>query len=94
MKRLILSLFAATVACCGCAHQYAVKLTNGTELIAPSKPHLKGANYHYKDARGQDVAIPQSRVLQIQPTSMAAEEKKLEQPKYPKPKRHWWQFWR
>jgi hypothetical protein len=94
MKKLILPLLVTIVAFCGCAHQYVIKLSNGTELIAPSKPHLKGANYHYKDARGQDVAIPQSRVMQIQPTSMAAEEKKLEQAKYAKPKNHWWQFWR
>src|SRR5215470_3554194 len=94
MKTLILPLLLATLAGSGCANQYVIKLSNGTELIAPSKPHLKGANYYYKDARGQEVAIPQSRVTQIAPASMVEEEKKFEQPKYQKPKRHWWQFWR
>src|SRR5436190_19784174 len=94
MKTTLLPILILVASLCGCAHQYILKLSNGTELTSPSKPRLKGANYHYKDAQGRDVVIPQSRVMQIQPASMAEEEKKFQQQKYSEPKRHWWQFWR
>lgn len=92
MKKFLLPLALGLFTLCGCAHQYVVKLSNGTELSTPSKPKLKGANYYVKDAKGIEHPIPQSRVSVIQPASMAAQEKKVA--KYPKTKRHWWQFWR
>jgi len=96
MKKTIFPFVIVLASLCGCAHQYVVKLTNGTELSAPSKPRLKGANYHYKDAQGREVVIAQSRVMEIQPESMAAEDKKLQQEKlkYKEHKKHWWQFWK
>jgi hypothetical protein len=92
MRKLVLPLVLSVFALCGCAHQYVMKLTNGVEISTPSKPKLKGANYYYKDAKGNEHPIAQSRVAAIMPASFAAEEKKVA--KYPEPKRHWWQFWR
>jgi hypothetical protein len=94
MKRLLLPLAAAAMMSAGCAHQYVMKLTNGTQISTPSKPKLKGANYYYKDALGRENVMPQSRVMEVEPASFVEEEKKSQQPVYHKPKRHWWQFWR
>jgi hypothetical protein len=93
MKKSLPPILLAATLLCGCAHQYVMKLSNGVEVTTNSKPKLKGVHYCYKDAQGRDVYVPQSRVLQIEPASMAAEEKKFEAPKVKKPK-HWWQFWR
>ena len=94
MKRFTLPLVASVALCCGCAHQYVMKLTNGSEISTPSKPKLKGANYYYKDALGRENVIPQSRVMVVEPEEFAKEEKKAQQPVYHKQKNHWWQFWR
>ena len=96
MNRLVLLLAVGMVAATGCTTQYVMKLSNGSTITTPGKPKLKGTYYHFKDAKGQDNMVPQSRVVLIQPASMAAEEKKKfeAQTAYPKPKTHWWQFWR
>ena len=94
MKRLVLALAVCVFAVCGCASQYVMKLSNGGAISTPSKPKLEGSYYRYKDAKGQVYYIPQSRVLEIQPASMAEEELKSKSYSYPEPKRHWWQFWR
>ena len=78
---------------CGCASQYVLKLNNGMQVTSNGKPRLKDGYYYYKDAKGHKIPVPQGRVLQIEPASMAAEEKKFSVPN-PKQKRHWWQFWR
>ena len=93
MKQSLLPVVLALAVCGGCAHQYVLKLSNGMQVTSASKPRLKGAYYYYKDAQGNEVPIPQSRVMQIEPASMAAEEKKFTTPN-PNPKRHWWQFWK
>jgi hypothetical protein len=93
MKRLLL-LVLCLIGVCGCAHQYVMKLTNGMQISTPGKPKLKGDAYYFKDAYGREHSIPQSRVLVIQPESMAVEENKPRTISYPKPKTHWWQFWK
>ena len=80
------------VALCGCAHEYVMKLSNGMQITTPHKPKLQGANYYYKDAQGRENIIPQSRVVEIEPASMVAEDNKFT-PANPKTK-HWWQFWK
>lgn len=92
MKKWIFPLTACVALLCGCAHQYVMKLNNGLQISTPHKPKLQGSNYCYKDAQGRDNFIPQSRVQEIAPASMAAEENKFT-PVSPKPK-HWWQFWK
>jgi hypothetical protein len=91
MKRLILPLTLSLLALSGCAHHYVMKLSNGTQITTPSKPRLKGSSYHYKDASGRDNVIPQSRVMEIEPASMAQEENKFE-PVQPRKKKWYWPF--
>jgi hypothetical protein len=70
----------------GCAHQYVIKLSNGTKVTTASKPKLKHGYYVYKDAAGNEAKpIPQGRVVEIEPASMAEEEK--DQFKPPKPRK-------
>jgi hypothetical protein len=91
MKRWIWVLAASAACICGCAQHYVMKLSNGMQITADGKPKLKGSTYYYKDAQGQEHAIPQGRVQMIEPTSLAAEESKftVEQPR----KKHWyWPF--
>jgi len=52
-----------------------MKLNNGRQIVTASKPRLKGANYYYKDARGQVNSVPVGRVIEVLPASMAEEEK-------------------
>jgi hypothetical protein len=89
MKNLFLALLALSL--CGCAHQYVMKLTNGMKISTPSKPQLRGSNYYFKDARGEEQAIPQSRVMEIEPESMAKEESKFKV-NQPKTKHWYWPF--
>ena len=91
MKKLFFILCLEVLVTCGCAHQYVMKLSNGMRVTTPSKPKLKGAVYYFKDASGQINTVPQSRVLEIEPASMAADEDKFT-PVKPK-KSHWWKFW-
>ncbi len=96
MKRFGLVLVLGILVCSGCTRRYMIKLSNGSTITTASKPKLQGAYYHFKDAKGQDNVVPQGRVQLIEPASMATEEKKQFQAQsaYPKPKNHWWQFWR
>jgi hypothetical protein len=94
MRKLALLVAFGVLVVCGCSHQYVMKLNNGMTLTTASKPKLKGGTYSYKDAFGRTNYVAQSRVVMIEPASMAAEEKKFEAPSNPTPKNHWWQFWR
>jgi hypothetical protein len=89
-KRFLPVLFALLV-CSGCAHQYVMKLSNGLTITTPSKPKLKNGYYVYKDAKGKDHYIPQGRVNEIEPASMAAEENQFT-PSQPKQKHWYWPF--
>jgi hypothetical protein len=91
MKRLSLLLLLNCLIFCGCAHHYVMKLTNGSQITTPSKPKLKGSSYHFKDASGRENVIPQSRVMMIEPASMAAEENQFA-PVSPKKKKWYWPF--
>ncbi len=92
MNKWILLLAVSVFALCGCAHQYVMRLTNGMQITTPHKPKLQGATYVYKDAQGRENYVPQSRVVEVAPASMVAEENKFTVSK-PKQK-HWWQFWK
>jgi hypothetical protein len=84
MNRLALLLLLCLAALTGCARQYVMKLSNGTRVTTASKPKLKQGYYTFKDAAGNQNKISQNRVLEIEPASMAEEEKKRFSP--PKPK--------
>jgi hypothetical protein len=75
MNRIAFLLLVCASALTGCAHQYVMKLSNGTKITTASKPKLKRGYYTFKDAAGKENRVPQGRVLEIQPVSMAAEDK-------------------
>ncbi len=91
MRRLLLPLALSAGLLCGCARQYVVKLNNGLQITTPHKPVLKGSSYYYKDAKGNEQVIPQSRVQLIEPASMAREETQFT-PQQPKQKHWYWPF--
>jgi hypothetical protein len=93
MKTLLLPLLASLLVLCGCAHEYVIKLSNGNQVTAASKPKLQGSAYHYKDALGRDVSIPSGKVTEIEPATSAKEETKTFQPPAVKKERHWYFLW-
>ena len=93
MKTLLLPLLASLLVLCGCAHEYVIKLTNGNQVTAASKPKLQGSAYHYKDAHGNDISIPSGKVTEIEPAASAKDESKTFQQPTTEKKRHWYFLW-
>jgi hypothetical protein len=96
MKKLVLPLALCLLGLCGCASEYVMKLNNGRTITTASKPKLKGGSYVFKDAAGHDNYVPRGRVLEIEPASMATEEKKFQttssNPQAPYKKHWYWPF--
>ncbi len=94
MNKVTLSLLIGLMALTGCAHHYVMKLNNGAEVSTASKPKLKEGVYYFKDAKGQEQAVPAARVREIAPASVAEREGK---PKpiqsEPEKKRKWYFLW-
>jgi hypothetical protein len=84
MNRLALFLLICLAALTGCARQYVIKKSNGMRITTASKPKLKNGFYTFKDAAGNENRVSQNQVLEIEPASMAAEEKTRFTP--PKPR--------
>ena len=84
MNRFTLFLFLALAALTGCARQYVIKKSNGVKIVTASKPKLKNGFYTFKDAAGNERRVSQNSVLEIEPASMAEDEKTRFTP--PKPK--------
>jgi hypothetical protein len=76
MKKLCPLLLMGLVLFTGCAHNYTMTLTNGTQLGAKGKPKLKEGVYYFTDASGNETSMPAGRVSQIEPASSAAKSKK------------------
>jgi hypothetical protein len=74
MKKLAVPVLLSLVLLCGCARYYVIKLSNGTRVTAVGKPKLKGAHYEYKDYSGNMQRLPEGRVTEIEPASMAKRE--------------------
>jgi hypothetical protein len=72
---------------------YVLKLSNGSQIDTFSKPKLQGQSYYYKDALGRERVLPSSRVVEVEPASMAREEQKAFKPPQPPKKRHWYYLW-
>ena len=75
MNRFTLFLCLSLAALTGCARQYVIKKSNGTRITTASKPKLKNGYYAFKDAAGNEHRVSQNQVLEIEPASMAEEEK-------------------
>ena len=91
--KLTLTLLLIQVLLCGCAHQYLLKLNNGDQIFAFSKPKPQGDNYLFTDEGGVKHMIPQNRVVKIKPVWLVPEEEKpLPSTKPTKPK-HWYFLW-
>jgi hypothetical protein len=69
MKNFRLLSVLAALLCAGCTSHYAVTLNNGTRLNVPSKPHLQGNSYVYKNSSGEEVYLPVGSVREIAPAS-------------------------
>lgn len=82
----------ALLALTGCAHQYAMKLNNGAQITTASKPKFKDGVYYFKDAKGEEHAVAASRVREIAPASVAAQEDKAKAIKSESPKKRKWYF--
>lgn len=78
---------------CGCAQHYIMKLSNGYQIDSIGRPKLEHGNFRYRDALGHDHLIPESRVLEMEPSSMSAEEQKTFTPPQQHNPRHWYFLW-
>ena len=74
VMRNVLAIVAAGILLCGCASNYVVKLNNGLRITTASKPKLQHGFYVFKDAKGNVQQVPQARVIEIAPASMAEDE--------------------
>ena len=95
MKPATLLLCLGLLASSGCAHHYVMKLNNGMEITTATKPKLKDGIYHFKDAKGEEHMVPESRVRELAPASVADRESKAP-PLKAEPqqkKRHWYLLW-
>ena len=93
-RKLVLTLLVSLTVLCGCAHQYLITLSNGSQVISLSKPKPQGASYHFTDSSGTQLVIPQSRVVKIRTVSVVKEkEEKPSSPARPKKPKHWYFLW-
>jgi Bacterial protein of unknown function (DUF903) len=76
MKNLCSLLPLGLLLVTGCARNYTIALTNGTQLGAQGKPHFKDGVYYFKDANGRDTSVAAGRVSQIGPASSAKQDEK------------------
>ena len=87
MKKASLFLLLGLTALAGCAHQYVMKLNNGSEITTASKPRLKDGIYHFKNAKGEEQLMPATRVHEVAPASVAEREDKPQPLKTESPKK-------
>src|SRR5437868_2948296 len=73
LRLVFLSLFMFLLG--GCAHPYVLKMQNGTRVTSISKPKLDHGYYVFKDNQGRERRVPAGRVREMEPASMAEEEK-------------------
>jgi hypothetical protein len=94
MKKASLPLIIGLIALSGCTSHYVIRLNGNSEITTATKPKLKDGEYHFKDAKGEEQAVPEFRVREIAPAPMAAREDKprpLQQDGHRKHK--WYLLW-
>ena len=63
---LVLPLLAAVLAA-GCPQKYVLRLNNGQEIIAATKPRPDGHGwYRFKDGDGREMKVNELRVREIE----------------------------
>ena len=93
-RKLALTLLLSLSGLCGCAHQYLMKISDGDQIVAASKPKLQGTRYYFKDDTGVTHVIPQSRVVKIETISVVKQrEEEPSSPAMPKKPKHWYFLW-
>ena len=85
MRKLVLLFAVGLVALCGCARHYVMTLNNGAQIDTRGKPKLKGSAFVFKDAAGRESSVPAGRVREIEPASMADQNKQPFMPTTGKP---------
>ena len=75
MNKSVFFLMGALSLLSGCSQKYVVTLSNGTRVGTTSKPKLQQGYYHFKDVNGRETVVPDVRVREISPASMAEDEK-------------------
>jgi hypothetical protein len=78
---------------CGCAHEYLLKLHDGDEILAMTKPKLQGTNYFFTDRTGSPCVIAESHVAKIRAVTVVEEKPKQVTPPPPKKPKHWYFLW-
>jgi major membrane immunogen (membrane-anchored lipoprotein) len=67
MKAWLIPAFVAALLLTGCAQSYVLRLNNGREIIAATKPKSDGHGwYRFKDADGKEVKVNELRVREIE----------------------------
>jgi hypothetical protein len=62
----VLALLAALLAA-GCAQRYVLRLNNGQEIVAATKPKSDGHGwYRFKNADGKEMKVNELRVREIE----------------------------
>ncbi len=77
MTKLVVPFLLSLVLLSGCARYYVIKMTNGTKITTIGKPKLKGAHYEFTDYSRKKRQIPEGRVSEIEPASMAKREESV-----------------
>ena len=67
----------------GCARNYVVRLTNGRQIVATTKPKRQGNVYVFKDGQGRDASVVAGSVSEILPASMAEDRQQSFSPTPP-----------
>ncbi len=68
MKARFITAVVAALVLTGCAQRYVLRLNNGQEIVAATKPKSDGHGwYRFKDANGQEMKVNQLRVREIEP---------------------------
>jgi len=83
MRNLLAAVIAALFLC-GCTSSYVIRLNNGLRITTASKPKLQHGYYVFKDAKGNVQQIPQGRVVEVSPASMAEDSDAKFKPPPPK----------